>query len=162
MPRRVFFSFHYDRDIWRVNQVRNSHIVRGAYETQPFLDHAAWEAVRRQSQRAVEQWIDRQLEGSSVTCVLIGSETDSRAFVHYEIDQSIKRGNGLLGVRIHQLKNRDGRTDPAGPNPFDRHRPTSLWQQITIPNYPVYDWVTGDGYKNFRTWVESAAQAAGR
>ena len=23
MARRVFFSFHYDRDIWRVNQIRN-------------------------------------------------------------------------------------------------------------------------------------------
>ena len=23
MARRVFFSFHYQRDIWRVNQIRN-------------------------------------------------------------------------------------------------------------------------------------------
>ena len=37
MARRVFFSFHYDRDIRRVVQVRNSWIVRAGNETQPFM-----------------------------------------------------------------------------------------------------------------------------
>ena len=30
MPRKVFFSFHYERDIWRTNVVRNSGIVEGS------------------------------------------------------------------------------------------------------------------------------------
>ena len=29
MARKVFFSFHYERDIWRTNVVRNSGIVAG-------------------------------------------------------------------------------------------------------------------------------------
>jgi hypothetical protein len=27
MARRVFFSFHYDNDVWRANQVRNANVV---------------------------------------------------------------------------------------------------------------------------------------
>ena len=27
MARKVFFSFHYERDAWRVAQVRNSNII---------------------------------------------------------------------------------------------------------------------------------------
>lgn len=30
MARRVFFSFHYDGDVWRANQVRNANVVAGA------------------------------------------------------------------------------------------------------------------------------------
>ncbi len=33
-PRRVFFSFHYQRDIWRVNVVRNHWIAK---DTNPIL-----------------------------------------------------------------------------------------------------------------------------
>ena len=29
MARRVFFSFHFENDIWRVNQVRNANVVAG-------------------------------------------------------------------------------------------------------------------------------------
>ena len=29
MARRVFFSFHYDNDVWRANQVRDSNVVAG-------------------------------------------------------------------------------------------------------------------------------------
>ena len=28
--------------------------------------------------------------------------------------------------------------------------------------FSVYDWVSGDGYKNFATWIENAARQAGR
>jgi hypothetical protein len=53
-------------------------------------------------------WIDDQLQSTSVTVVLIGQETASRKYVNYEIEQSHSRGNGLLGVRIHNMK------DPLG------------------------------------------------
>ena len=43
MARRVFFSFHYDRDVRRVVQVRNSWVVRGEREAQPFYDKAEFE-----------------------------------------------------------------------------------------------------------------------
>ena len=30
MARRVFFSFHYDNDVWTAIQVRNANVVAGA------------------------------------------------------------------------------------------------------------------------------------
>jgi hypothetical protein len=38
--------------------------------------------------------------------------------VRYEIDQSIARGNGLLGIYIHNLKDQNGRTSAMGQPPL--------------------------------------------
>jgi hypothetical protein len=162
VARRVFFSFHYDRDIWRVNQVRQSWRNRPGNDTQPFLDHAAWEAIRRQSDQAVERWIDKQLDGSSVTCVLIGAETASRQFVEYEIRRSVERGNGLLGIRIHQLKDQLGRVDWPGSDPLDRVRTPTIWSLLSGPTYRTYNWASDGGFQNMGRWVEEAAAAVGR
>lgn len=37
MARRTFFSFHYQNDIWRVWNVKNSWIVTGSREAYGFL-----------------------------------------------------------------------------------------------------------------------------
>src|SRR5689334_5808476 len=113
--RRVFFSFHHQNDSWRVGQVRNSWLTQKG-ESNTFMDAAAWEEVRRKGEAAVKAWIDRELDGTGVTVVLIGEYTASRPFVRYEIEQSFKRGNGLLGVFIHRIKNSERRTSRKGRN----------------------------------------------
>ncbi len=116
MARRVFFSFHYDRDVRRVVQVRNSWVIRTEGEAQPFLDRADWEAVKR---TGVEKWIEAQLRGTSVTVVLIGSETYDREWVRFEIKRSYELGKGMLGVYIHNVRDPQLGTDTKGKNPFD-------------------------------------------
>src|SRR3546814_11503915 len=64
--RRVFFSFHYDRDVRRVVQVRNSWVVRPGGEAQPFYDKAEFEEAKRRA-GGIEKWIEEQLKGTSVT-----------------------------------------------------------------------------------------------
>ena len=98
---------------------------------------------------AISRWIDSQLQGTSVTVVLIGAETSSRPWVQYEIKKSIELGKGLLGVRIHAIKHWDGSTGWAGANPLPYE-------------YAVYDWYGNNGYVNLATWIEQAALAAGR
>ncbi|HEY1171342.1 MAG TPA: TIR domain-containing protein [Verrucomicrobiae bacterium] len=100
MARRVFFSFHYQNDIWRVSQVRNSWLLHDG-ETNTFMDSASWESVKKQGVSAIKSWIDRQLKGTGVTVVLVGSQTAERRYVRYEIEESYKKGNGLLVVFIH-------------------------------------------------------------
>src|SRR5580692_11614278 len=100
MARRVFFSFHYQEDIFRVNVIRNSGVALGNAAA-GFQDASLWEKSKRQGAAAVKRLIDRALEGTSVTCVLIGQKTAKRRFVTYEIEQSVKRGNGLLGIHIN-------------------------------------------------------------
>lgn len=164
MVRRVFFSFHYERDIFRVSQVRNSGLTKGTYEQAGFIDHADWESLQRQGDSAIRRWIDGQLDGASVTVVLIGAETASRNWVTYEIQKSHSEGKGLLGVYINRLKDpRTLQTDARGPNPLDFQYDTSSgWRRPLSALYRSYDWVDDNGFASFSTWVEEAARAAGR
>ena len=114
MARKAFFSFHFERDSWRAGQVRNSNL------TQPingYIDKSKWEEVKKKGDQAIKNWIDEQLKGTSVTVVLIGKETADRKYVKYEIEKSIERGNGLLGIYINNVKNVLGETDE---NPYHR------------------------------------------
>jgi hypothetical protein len=160
MARRVFFSFHYD-DIWRVNQVRNSWVVTGDRETTGFIDKAEFEKVERQGRRAIEAWIDLQLGGTSTTIVLIGAETANRPYVQYEILESYKRGNGLLGVRIHNIKDASGQTGwLGGPDPFANvHVEGGMFGRIPLGDklsIPIYDWVNDNGRNSIASWIERA------
>lgn len=103
MARKVFFSFHYD-DVTRANVVRNSDVVTRKYEKAArFYDKSLWEEAKKQGAQAIKRMINGGLDGSSVTCVLIGQETWCRPWVRYEILKSMARGNGILGVQIHDV-----------------------------------------------------------
>ena len=164
MARRVFFSFHYERDIFRVSQVRNSGVTKGNYEQAGFIDHADWESLERQGDDAIKRWINSQLSGASVSVVLIGAETFDRHWVNYEIQQSYADEKGMLGIYIHNLKDpRTGRTDQKGRNPFENvYIINSNPRRYLSELYPTYDWVTDNGYENFGRWVETAARGANR
>lgn len=151
MVRRVYFSFHYEGDVWRANQVRNSWVTKDR-ESAGFQDAAEFEAVRRQGHDAVRRWIDKNIARTSVTVVLVGENTCNREWVRYEIQKSIKKGNGIVFIKIHNLKDQDGNTCPEGAMDFG----------VDVSGYPVYDWVTDDGYNNIGDWVEASAAAAGR
>jgi predicted phosphoadenosine phosphosulfate sulfurtransferase len=158
MARHTFFSFHYEGDAWRASQVRNSWVTKERIAA-GFFDKADWEEVKRKGDAAIKAWIDKQLLGTSVTVVLIGTDTASRPYVKYEITESWNRGNGLLGVYIHNLKDQDQRTAVKGSNPFTG---TTFKRGDQVVAIPVYDWVADNGYANLGTWIENAAKAAGR
>lgn len=99
MARHVFFSFHYQRDIVRVNQIRNLPEIVDA-SAAGFKDSSLWEEAKKKSDDAVKKLIDEGLKGTSVTVVCIGNKTAGRKFINYEIQKSIDRGNGILGVQF--------------------------------------------------------------
>lgn len=156
MARKTFFSFHYKRDAWRAGQVRNCNLIPNEDEY-GFVDGVDWEQIERQGDRAIENWINDQLKNTSVTVVLIGAETAERDWVDYEIRQSWKRGNGILGLRIHNMKDMSGRTDAPGPNPLDK----VLLADGTPLSWicKTYDWVNDDGRNNMGAWIEAAYKA---
>ena len=163
MARKVFFSFNYDRDVRRVVQVRNSWRIRPGNESQPFLDKAEWESIKRQGNAAIENWIERQFKGTTVTIVLIGKETYARQWVRHEIKRSHELKKGMLGIYIHNVKDPQTGSDPKGKNPFD------YWclenngsKKYFSEMYPTYDWVNNDGYNNIEGWIETAARNAGK
>lgn len=146
MARKVFFSFKYE-DVSRAMVVRNSDVIRGD-EKAGFIDKAEFEEVKRKGDQAIKNWIDRQLDGTTVTAVLVGEKTCQSRWVKYEIEASKKRGNGLIGIDISKIKDFSGKTSercgqiPAG--------------------YPFYLWLKGNGYENLGKWIDDAAKAAGR
>jgi hypothetical protein len=149
MARRVFFSFHYQNDIFRVNQIRKANIVEGVASA-GFIDASIWEEVKKKGDSAIKKMIDDSLIGTTVTAVLIGSQTAGREYIDYEIRKSFGRNNGLLGIYIHNLKNQFSKTDTKGKNPFI--------EELSIfgPCVKTYDWVYDNGYDNFGNWVEDA------
>lgn len=151
MARRVFFSFHYERDVWRASQIRNSWVTKPDRESAGFWDAAAWEEVKKKGDAAIKQWIRDQMKGTSVTVVLIGAETANRPYVQYEIQHSWDSGNGLIGVYIHKLKDKDSKTDTKGEDPFVK---------MGFKGIRTYDWVDDNGYENLGTWIEDAYKRA--
>jgi len=154
VSRKIFFSFHYECDSWRAGQVRNSNVVASEDEY-GFIDGADWESIKKKGTAAIERWIDDQLKNTSVTVVLIGAETASREWVQHEILKSWNRGNGLVGVRIHNIKDQDQKTDVAGRNPFDDFKLPDGTLLSSVCR--TYDWVTDNGRKNLGAWADDAA-----
>jgi hypothetical protein len=146
MARRVFFSFEYG-DVSRAMVVRNSWVTQGRIAA-GFIDAAAFEELKRKGDTAIKNWINSQLDGTSVTVVLVGQNTCDSKWVKYEIDKSIDRGNGLLGIDISKIKDFKGDT-------------TKRCGQIP-KGYSFYLWNKEDGYNNMSKWIEEAAKLAGK
>jgi hypothetical protein len=148
MARRVFFSFHYDRDIWRANQIRNSNVVAGS-DVAGFFDHSEYEEAKKAKDDGIRRMILKHLKDTTVTVVLIGTETANRPWVKYEIEQSLARKNELLGIYIHHLK--------------DQNQATSLWSgsKPAVPwgtEFPTYEWDMD--LDRFRNAIEVAGKRA--
>jgi hypothetical protein len=162
MARRVFFSFHYDRDVRRIVQVRNSWVVRAKGEAQPFYDKSEFEAVKNRA-GGIEKWIEQQLAGISVTVVLFGRETYDRTWVRHEIKRSYELNKGILAVDIHNVKDPQTGTDLPGKNPLDYWSIERNGRRVQFSGlYSTYDWVNDNGYDNLSKWIENAAAAANR
>lgn len=163
MSRNIFFSFHYQRDIFRVNIVRNHYLTKGGYNIAGYWDHSLWESVKKEGDLAITRMINQGLKNTSVTVVLIGAETSTRRWVNYEVQKSHERGNGMIGIYIHNIHGINGYIDFPGRNPFDNFYITRNGQNVPLSQiYPTYDWVYDNGYNDFSKWVENAAIAVGR
>jgi len=148
MARRVFFSFHYQRDVWRVNQIRNIPEVTGC-SAAGFQDSSLWEEAKNKGEAAIKQLINEGLKNTSVTVVCIGAKTAGRKYINYEIEQSINRGNGIVGIQINHLKDEHGNTDSVGAIPH----------KITAGGYKVYKYVD---HSKLAKRIEEAAKDAGK
>jgi len=52
--RDVYFAFHYTKDMFRVNQVRNSGLLFGANSV-GFVDRSWWEKAKTKGRAALEK-----------------------------------------------------------------------------------------------------------
>lgn len=118
MARRTFFSFHYQEDVWRAWNVRNCWVVNDDRQSVGFFDGSVFEASKKEGDDALKAFLRDGINNTSVTCVLTGQFTASRRWVRYEIVRSVLKGNGLLTVDIHGVKNRAQATGVKGADPL--------------------------------------------
>jgi MTH538 TIR-like domain (DUF1863) len=124
MARKCFYSFQYKPDNWRASTVRQIGVIEG---NQPAGDND-WESIASgpDEDEKIKRWIADQMRGRTCTIVLIGSTTAKRKWINHEIIKSWTDGLGVVGIRIHGLKNSLGEISAVGDNPFDHitHGPT--------------------------------------
>lgn len=135
IKRQVFFSFHYGEDVWRASQVRNMGVVEG----QRLFSDNSWEKVRYKDDQSIKKWIDNEMQMRSCLVVLIGSQTYSRKWVQYEIQQAWKLGKGIVGIYVHNLEDSSGQQTTKGKNPFDGFCIDKTFNYIAARSIPADD-----------------------
>jgi hypothetical protein len=151
--RQVFYSFCFDDDVMRVQQIRNMGVVDGDEPVSP----NEWEQLQRKD-GGVKKWIDDNMSYRSCIIVLVGQHTAGRKWVKYEIEKAWNDGKGLFGIYIHNLKCPRNGLGTQGANPFDQfnlkdgRKLSSLAKCYNPKTNDTY----GDIKENLSSWVEAA------
>jgi hypothetical protein len=163
IKRQVFYSFHFDNDVMRVQLVRNMGIVDGDTPASP----NEWEQLKKKD-GGQKEWIDDNMANRSTVIVLIGEETYKRPWVLYEIKKAAAEKKALFGIYIHNLNCPNNGKCSQGPNPFE---------YVTIPDGPnvgkalstvtkCYNPSASDAYGDIQrkldAWIETAISAPKR
>jgi|TARA_B110000037_G_C17095798_1_gene495943 hypothetical protein len=159
MAKRVFFSFHYQDVIdFRANVVRNHKTTKD--NNAGYFDASIWEDAKKTSDLALKRLINKELNNTSVTCVLVGTHTFERRWVDYEIMKSLEKGNNILAIHINGIKGKDGKTKNNGNNPlyylgysFDK-----TGKKLSLHNYIQGKW---QKYSDLEGWsVKEVAESS--
>lgn len=149
----VFYSFHFDNDVMRVQQIRNMGMIDG---NEP-VSKNDWETVKKKGDAAIEKWIDDNMKYKRCVVVLIGTDTYKRRWVIHEIKKAWEDGRGLLGIHIHNLNCPNNGTCSKGKNPLGQFT-FNKNGAVVVP--PVYDPPASNAYNhikdNLAAWVEGA------
>ncbi|MEO5716649.1 MAG: TIR domain-containing protein [Luteolibacter sp.] len=160
MAKRVYFAFHYKDVIdFRANVVRN-HNALVTSQKAGYFDASIWEEAQKKGDIALKRMINSELDNTSVTAVLIGSETYRRTWVRYEIFKSIDVGNLLLGIHINGIPCKNKKTKDLGPDPF-KHCALRISADGTKGTPMVWNidkWATFSKFGEFEIGIQSAAR----
>ncbi len=142
MARKIFYSFHFDTDVMRVQQIRNIGVIE---DNKPVAPNK-WEEIKRGGKSAIENWIDKNIARSECVVVLIGQNTYQSDWVNYEIRKAWGDGKGLVGIYIHNLKDPRYGTSNKGINPFERiglNNGKKLSEYISVynPDTDAYNYI---------------------
>jgi hypothetical protein len=152
--RQIFYSFHFDNDMFRVQQIRNIGVL---VENKPVSEND-WTTIKRGGDISIKKWVDDNLEYKSCLVVLIGSDTSNRKWVKYEIEKAWNYGKAVLGIYIHNLKCPRNGTCSQGANPFDQftfkdnRKLSSIVKCYNPKSIDTYN----DIKNNLEDWIEEA------
>ncbi|MGD0856246.1 MAG: TIR domain-containing protein [Dehalococcoidia bacterium] len=154
VKRQIFYSFHFDNDVMRVQQIRNI----GALEDNKPVSANDWEEIKKKGDDAVKKWIDDNMNYRSCVVVLVGEKTAERKWVKHEIQKAWKDGRGLFGIYIHNLNDPNTGTCSKGSNPFDQFTFTD--KDGKVRTIKCHNPKSTDAYNdikdNIEQWIEDA------
>ena len=160
MARRCFFSFHYGPDSWRASTIRQIGAIEG---NQPAKDNE-WESIATGANQdgKIKQWIAAQMQGRTCTIVLVGAATAKRKWINYEIIKSWDDGLGVVGIRIHGIKNQHQQITTVGENPFDyvTHGPSRKPLSSLVKCYNPVGGTSQERYAWIATHLSNAVEEA--
>lgn len=139
MARRVFISAQHKDQM----RAKGFHLM--SYNENldvEFRGRHLLDRVDSEDQGYIRGLVREQMRGTSVTVCLIGGKTADSHWVDWEIEVSIERGNGLLGIRL----------DPQADIPH----------ALTERGVEILDWNKPDDVHQFGEAIERAALAARR
>lgn len=102
MPRRIFISFSHDD----INQAKGFNLLRWNPNVPvEFVGRHLLSPVESENEQYVKSKIREQMDGTSVTVVLVGEHTAESEWIDFEIRESRDRDNGILGIRVKGAEN---------------------------------------------------------
>ncbi len=158
MVKNVFFSFHYELDSFRANTIMHANNIQNKiHEFSENTSVDAWSQLQNKDDAIIESWIDEQIKKTSLTIVLIGSQTVNRKWVKKEIEKTVELGNALFAIRIHNCKDENGKTTSKGLNPLEAMFVEEDDEKIPLSElFVTYDWLDDDGVNNLESWINKS------
>ncbi len=97
MGRRVFISFqHNDRE-----QARGFALLQWNRSVDfTFVGRHLLTPVNSENESYIKRRVREEMDGTSVTVVLIGQNTKDSEWVRSEVEYSKARGNGVIGIKL--------------------------------------------------------------
>jgi MTH538 TIR-like domain (DUF1863). len=148
MKNRVYICFN-ENDRWLTDKIRNSWLTKQKSTLDGFSDTLEFDSIKRQGDDSVKRWIDKKLEGTSVSIVIVDEPKAEPTWLLYEIKKSVERGNGLIFIGAGK----------KGPKDLEN---IEALKGIDAKQYQFYDWERDNGTDNLDIWIEASVLIAGR
>ena len=155
MARKIYFSYNYEKDGKRIDEIRNMGVVK---DIKPATKEE-WDKICSEGDASIKKWIDDKMKDADCVVVFIGEETLSRKWIRYEIEKAWNEGKGLLGVYVHNLEDPVTGKCKKGDNPFEHFTMNRDGQKLRSV-IKCYDPEPNDAYNciidNLDYWIDDA------
>ncbi len=142
MARRIFISYQHDDQM----KAKGFNLLRWNKNVDfEFVGRHLLDPVDSKNEDYITQKVKEQLNGTSVTVVLLGRKTEDSKWVQWEIEQSVAKKNGILAIILSDDVSAPSKESPVGKALYDAGAEIIGWDVA-----------------KFEAAIERAFKAAGR
>lgn len=142
MAKRIFISYNHKDQM----KAKGFNLLRWNKNVElDFVGRHLLDPVDSNNEQYIRSKVSEQLSGTSVTVVLIGTETADSDWVAWEIDKSIEKQNGVVAIKL----------DDSVPDP---PQGTVVGDALRRAGAEILNWEPHE----FESAIDRAFKAAGR